>query len=210
MTSEAKPPFDAARFMRKIRTRQGEQDYLPLWPRVQWLRYDHPTAQVETVEVLANDKVARFKCVIHLPDGAIAVGHGQCEQKDFGDFYEKAESTALGRALAILGYGTDAVDLEGAPPDHVPRVQMGDRLTEKQQAYLAVEALKRGIRLSDKPQMWSTVLGVLSKAGVNLDGVADDAGIIAEEVANRVLALSIVRQPGSAPPAASRPQTGSN
>src|SRR5262252_6163986 len=110
MTSEAKPPFDAARFMRKIRTRQGEQDYLPLWPRVQWLRYDHPTAQVETVEVLANDKMARFKCVIHLPDGAIAVGHGQCEQKDSGDFfYEKAESTALGRALAILGYGTDAV-----------------------------------------------------------------------------------------------------
>lgn len=89
-------------------------------------------------------------------------------------------------------------------------MQLNDRLTQRQQAYLAGEAIQRGIRLSDQQQLWSTVMSQLSKAGVDLEGVADDAGIIAEEVVKKLLAVPLVRQPGSPPPQGQqRPPAGS-
>jgi len=193
------PDFDPKAHMRKIRTKQGQVDYLPLWPRILWLRADHPDATVVTEEKFASAELARFTCTITLPNGAVATGHSSCAQKEFGDYYEKAESGAIGRALAVLGYGTDAVDLAEPPPDRNPRVQLNERLTERQQAWICKTGIERGIRFSDKQQLWSTVIGIMSKAGVEMDGVADDAGIIAEEVAHRLEALPVIRQPGTAP-----------
>ena len=50
--------FDAPAHMRKIRTRQGMQDYLDVKWRVAWLRAEHPTAQIVTEQV-AGQMAAR-------------------------------------------------------------------------------------------------------------------------------------------------------
>lgn len=119
MTDDATPAktFDAAAHMRKIRTKQGMQDYLDVKWRVAWLRAEHPNAQVITEQIEGDETHARFKCTITLPNGAIGTGHGSETEKDFPDFYEKSETKALGRACAVLGYGTDAAsDLDDGEP----------------------------------------------------------------------------------------------
>jgi len=84
--------FDAPAHMRKIRTRQGMQDYLDVKWRVAWLRSEQPDAQIITEQIDGSDSYARFKCVINIPaTGAIATGHGSETAGDFPDFYEKAE-----------------------------------------------------------------------------------------------------------------------
>ncbi len=109
--------FDAPAHMRKIRTRQGMQDYLDVKWRVAWLRAEFPTAQIVTEQIEGDAEHARFKCTITLPNGAISSGHGSETAPDFPDFYEKAETKAIGRACAVLGYGTDAAsDFDDGEP----------------------------------------------------------------------------------------------
>lgn len=109
--------FDPFVHLRKIRTRQGMQDYLDVKWRVAWVRADHPTAQILTEQVEGDEQHARFKCTITLPNGAVATGHGSETVGDFPDFYEKAETKSIGRACASLGYGTDsASDFDDGEP----------------------------------------------------------------------------------------------
>jgi len=109
--------FDAFAHLRKIRTRQGMQDYLDVKWRVAWVRAEHPTAQIVTEQVEGDEQHARFKCTITLPNGAVATGHGSETTGDFPDFYEKAETKSIGRACASLGYGTDsASDFDDGEP----------------------------------------------------------------------------------------------
>ena len=109
--------FDPQAHLRKIRTRQGMQDYLDVKWRVQWLRSEFPTAQIVTEQIAGDAQFARFKCVITLPNGAISTGHGSETAGDFPDFYEKAETKSIGRACAALGYGTDAAsDFDDGEP----------------------------------------------------------------------------------------------
>src|SRR3954471_22332335 len=109
--------FDAPAHMRKIRTRQGMQDYLDVKWRVRWPRAGVPTAQMVTAQGEGAVEHARFKCTITLPNGAVSSGHGSETAQDFPDFYEKAETKAIGRACAVLGYGTDAAtDFDDGEP----------------------------------------------------------------------------------------------
>jgi hypothetical protein len=116
-TGTIRKPFDAAGHMRKIRTRQGMQDYLDVKWRVAWLRADYPTAQIVTEMIEADADHARCRAAITLPNGGSATAHGSEVLQDFPDFYEKAETKAVGRACALLGYGTDAAsDLDDGEP----------------------------------------------------------------------------------------------
>jgi hypothetical protein len=126
MANEATRVFDAPAHMRKIRTRQGMQDYLDVKWRVAWLRAEHPEAEVITEQISGDEQHARFKCTIRFPsralgDGtftyAVGTGHGSETLQDFPDFYEKAETKSIGRACAVLGYGTDAAaDFDDGEP----------------------------------------------------------------------------------------------
>ena len=69
-----------------------------------------PKAAFDPAKYLLGDKMAVFKAKVTLPTGASATGWGSEEQSDFGDFLEKAETKALGRALAALGFGTQFTD----------------------------------------------------------------------------------------------------
>ena len=108
--------FDPTKYLKTIKVRGGaQQAYLPVTARLLWLRADHPQAQVVTEALRLDDKGAIFKATVTLPGGGIAVGHGSETAGDFGDFIEKAETKAIGRALTALGYGTEFAEGQDDP-----------------------------------------------------------------------------------------------
>lgn len=80
--------------------------YLEVKWRLVWLRESHPDAVVETEMVESSRDHAIFKAFVRLPDGASATGWGSEYREQFHNFIEAAETKALGRALAALGFGT--------------------------------------------------------------------------------------------------------
>ena len=94
--------FDASRYLTKLNGR----DYLEVKWRLLWLRTEHPEAIIATEMVKHEAGLALFRAHVALPEGGQASGWGSETSSDFPDYIEKAETKALGRALAALGYGT--------------------------------------------------------------------------------------------------------
>jgi len=94
--------FDPRRFV----TRVGGADYLEVKWRVLWLRTQHPDAVITTELISHEGSVAVFKAHVSIPGGGSSTGWGSEGYDDFRDYLEKAETKALGRALAALGFGT--------------------------------------------------------------------------------------------------------
>lgn len=88
--------------------------YLSVQNRVVWFREEHKDWSIETEFVHTDDKQSLAKAIIKDPSGRIlATAHKSETATGFADHKEKAESGAVGRALAFLGYGTAfALDLE--------------------------------------------------------------------------------------------------
>jgi hypothetical protein len=98
----AETPFEPARFL----TRVNGSDYLEVKWRLVWMRDRFPDAAVETELVSHIDDTAVFRARVTLPNGGSATGWGTESASGFRDYLEKAETKALGRALAALGFGT--------------------------------------------------------------------------------------------------------
>lgn len=84
--------------------------YLETKWRLVWFREDHPTGRVIT-EIVAVEPVPLVKASICDGDGSVlATAHGSATDKGnavwSGRAIEKAETAAIGRALAHAGYGT--------------------------------------------------------------------------------------------------------
>ena len=83
------------------------KDYLQVAWRLVWFREDHPDFGINAEALDLTEDHAIFKATITDANGIqLSSGHGSESKKDFGDFIEKAETKAIGRALAMLGYGT--------------------------------------------------------------------------------------------------------
>lgn len=94
--------FDPTRHL----TRVNGNEYLPVAQRLAWLRAEHPDAVLTTDLVEILPEIAIFRAEVRLPSGGIATGYGSETPNDFRDYVEKAETKAIGRALAALGFGT--------------------------------------------------------------------------------------------------------
>lgn len=94
--------FDASKYLTDLNGR----DYLEVKWRLLWLRTEHPDAVIETELVKHGAGLALFRARVAVPGAGVATGWGSETADDFEDFIEKAETKALGRALAALGYGT--------------------------------------------------------------------------------------------------------
>ena len=83
------------------------KDYLQVMWRLVWFRTEKPTWCIETkLEQLENNH-AVFSAKIYDENGVQkSSGYGSEAVKDFADYIEKAETKAVGRAVAMLGYGT--------------------------------------------------------------------------------------------------------
>ena len=101
--------FDPNEHLVMLKTKNGPKKYLPVAWRLVWFRKEHPNWKLDTtlVEFDKENKLALFQCKIcDENSNQVSCGYGSETIKDFADYIEKAETKAVGRALAMLGYGT--------------------------------------------------------------------------------------------------------
>lgn len=101
---KAAQPFDPMQYLSNFDGR----DYLEVKWRLLWLRSEHPDARIATEIAQHNEEggFALFRAEVEIPGGGKSTGWGSETVRDFHDYIEAAETKALGRALASLGYGT--------------------------------------------------------------------------------------------------------
>lgn len=119
-------PLSADEVRRKYTADLKGKQYLQVTGRILLFRADHPIDTgwaIRTTIMNATDTAVVFLAEIANPNGVIvASGHGRAVAAQAGNYggriFEKAETAAIGRALANAGYGTDEVD-ETETPDHL-------------------------------------------------------------------------------------------
>jgi hypothetical protein len=80
--------------------------YLPVAERLIWFREEKPNWTIET-EIKPTDSSCLGAAWIKDESGrTIAMAHKFENKQGFADFIEKSETGAVGRALAMCGYGT--------------------------------------------------------------------------------------------------------
>ena len=87
------------------------KDYLLVAHRLQWFNEVESNFRIETEFLLINDEQTVARAVVTVLDKEgkevkRASATKRETKKDFSDHTEKAETSAIGRALAALGYGT--------------------------------------------------------------------------------------------------------
>lgn len=83
------------------------KEYLEVKYRLVWFREEHPGWSIETEFISLTEKSVCAKAVIRDDSGkVVSTSHKFETVKEFPDFMEKAETGAIGRALALIGYGT--------------------------------------------------------------------------------------------------------
>jgi len=81
--------------------------YLPVQQRVLWFREEHPDWTIESEIVQFDGKMCLAKATIKDASGKIMANDFKLETtSDFKDHIEKSITGAIGRALALCGYGT--------------------------------------------------------------------------------------------------------
>lgn len=124
--------FNPNEHLMQLKSSQGSRDYLPVQWRLVWFRSICPEGTIDTEELeyeldreveaetyvwnsekRRSEKVikkargyARYRAVVTDGKGGRATGTKSENAANFADFGEKAETGAIGRALAALGYGT--------------------------------------------------------------------------------------------------------
>ena len=97
--------------------------YLQVMWRLVWFREDHPDWCIDTKMECFDPTTqhAIFSAKIYDSNGVQkSAGYGSESVKDFKDYIEKAETKAIGRALAMLGYGTQ----------FAPELDEGERIVD--------------------------------------------------------------------------------
>jgi hypothetical protein len=134
-------PFNPNEHLMQLKSKEGPKDYLPVQWRLVWFREQCPQGTIDIEEVCVDldreveeeayvwnsekrrsEKIvkrakgyARFKAIVTDGKGARSTGTKSETAASFPDYIEKAETGAIGRALAGLGYGTQfAPDLSEA------------------------------------------------------------------------------------------------
>lgn len=102
---------------------QGGREYLPVAYRLVWFREEHPDWGIDTKPIVIDvDKgVAVFQANVYNEEGRLVSSGTKMETaRGFADFIEKAETGSIGRALGVLGYGTQ----------FAPEFDEGDRIVD--------------------------------------------------------------------------------
>ena len=108
--------FDPAQH---LRTLEDGSEYLDARWRLVWFLESHSEYTITSNLVHLSAKLAVVKVTITLPGGRTAEGLGMAAAHDVYRHVETAQTHALARALAMLGFGTEsALDFEtDAPAD---------------------------------------------------------------------------------------------
>jgi hypothetical protein len=133
--------FNPNEHLMQLKSKEGPKDYLPVQWRLVWFREQCPQGTIDTDELEVDldreveeeayiwnsekrrsEKIvkrakgyARYKAIVTDGKGGRSTGTKSENAASFPDYIEKAETGAIGRALAGLGYGTQfAPDLNEA------------------------------------------------------------------------------------------------
>ena len=124
--------FNPAEHLMHLKSKEGTKPYLPVQWRLVWFREQCPEGTIDTEEIVVdldrevseevkvwNDQsrryetvtktargYARFKAIVTDGKGGRATATKSENAASFPDFVEKAETGSIGRALAMLGFGT--------------------------------------------------------------------------------------------------------
>jgi hypothetical protein len=91
----------------QVRFEKTEADYLPVAARIALFRKDHPYwAIITEVEQLADKAIVMKATIKDVTGAVIATARKKETEAGFPDYIEKAETGAIGRTLAMCGYGT--------------------------------------------------------------------------------------------------------
>lgn len=94
-------------------TKISGRDYLPVAARVEWFRDTHPDGSI-TVDMVALEPFPVFKATIIAGGQIVATDYGSAQIGGkavyAGREIEKASTAAIGRALALAGFGTQFTD----------------------------------------------------------------------------------------------------
>ncbi len=134
--------FNPNEHLTTLKNGKSTSDYLEVKWRLVWFRENCPQGTIDTEEVAvdvdrevevetyvwSNEKrrsekvtrkargYARFRAVVTDGKGGRATGTKSENAASFADYIEKAETGAIGRALAMLGYGTQfAPEIDEGP-----------------------------------------------------------------------------------------------
>lgn len=139
--------------------------YAQVKDRLQIFRSENPMGLIETTPTITDSHII-FKARILKdksdPASAEATGHSMgVVQGDKGKLFEKQETIAVGRALALLGYGSDG---EIASSD-----EMEEFLEQKQTKlanaiFEATEAIGNCETIEQLKALWSTFSGEMKEA----------------------------------------------
>ncbi len=102
--------------MKEFKTQKGTllpisnikgKDYLEVKYRLVWFTEEMPGWSIETELVERTKESCLAKATLKDAEGRImATAHKYEDKQGFGDFIEKSETGAIGRALALVGFGT--------------------------------------------------------------------------------------------------------
>ncbi len=124
--------FNPGEHLIQLKSKNGSADYLPVQWRLVWFREQCPEGVIETEmvhldpnreteeevytwnsETRRSEKIVKrangfvvFRAAIKDGKGGMATATKSERAASFADYIEKAETGAIGRALAMLGYGT--------------------------------------------------------------------------------------------------------
>jgi hypothetical protein len=115
-------PNDHMMLISRFDKRLGKQvqtKYLEVKWRLVWFRELYPQYRVITSVHSVTDESALISASILDENGVTRVtGHGHCTSEKWDRYVEKAETAAIGRALAVLGIGTQfAIELDEDPDE---------------------------------------------------------------------------------------------
>src|SRR6266480_2179085 len=189
--------FNPSAHIIQIPTSQGKKDYLPVQFRLVWFRAECPegTISTELLDLARNEEceaevsiwndekrryekvikrargVAVFKATVTDGKGGSATGTKTENAATFADWVEKAETGAIGRALACLGFNA-----QYAPEFDTGDERLADSPINRQPAHNDGPATAQQLATVKKLQL------MLNMEQSDLDGLSfgDMASLIAE------------------------------
>lgn len=153
--------------MRKTETMKlGSADYSKVKTRIKEFRQDNPNGDIVTEPTITDTHII-FKAYILKdkanPSSASATGHSMGEingEKKKEKVFEKQESIAVGRALALLGYGADG---EIASSEEMEEFQAHKQEQLAEQIMEVTEAIGNCGTENELQKYWASLSGETKK-----------------------------------------------
>lgn len=139
------------------------KDYMMVAHRIQWFNEVEKFFSIDTVFLLLDEEQTICRATVHIKDAAGNIVRSTSAtkretKKDFSDHTEKAETSAIGRAITLLGYGTQ----------------------------FALADLDEGMRLADSPVLDVKGNGAVNNSGAVKAVTADSTTLISAEAVKAI------------------------